>query len=370
MNAIVRPQRLQAAGTLKDRLKTLIKTQGSITVARYMAACLYDPQDGYYITRGRLGRDGDFITAPEVSQMFGEMLGLWCVQMWTDMGKPDPVHIIEMGPGRGVLMADALRAAKVCPEFLAAAKITLVENCEPLITAQRAALADHAVAWVPRLGDVPPGPSLILANEYLDCLPIRQFVRRDTGWHERLVGLKGEDLVFGIAPRPITSTAVIPERLREAPTGSLVEVRPQAQAVVSTIAQRLRDHSGAAVLIDYGPTQSEVGDTLQAVRAHKKVHALHEPGDCDLSARVDFEELAKLVRDEKLTVHGPVGQGPFLKTLGIDIRAAHLIRANRERGGEIVRERDKLTAPEAMGQLFKVLGVTSANLPTPTGFSA
>lgn len=367
MNAPVTPPKMPI-NSLEDRLKTLIKTQGSISVARYMAACLYDPEGGYYVTRGKLGRDGDFITAPEVSQMFGEMLGLWAVQTWMDMGSPAEFNLVELGPGKGTLMADALRAAHVSDAFTQAANITLVESCEPLKTAQRAALAGHKVNWVSRIGDIPDGPMVLLANEYLDCLPIRQFVRMKDGWHERLVGMKDDKLIFGVAPRPITSDTVIPESLRDADEGALVEVRPQAQAVISSLASRFRKHKGMATFIDYGPLTSEVGDTLQAIRNHEKVDAFSTPGDADLSARVDFAELARQAVDDGLVVHGPTEQGTFLKSLGIDIRAAHLIRANRATGAKIVDERDRLTQTDQMGSLFKVITFAADNMPKPTGF--
>lgn len=356
--------------TLLMALRQIIRKGGPISIARYMAACLYDPRQGYYATRSAIGAEGDFITAPEVSQMFGELIGLWAVQMWTDMGCPKDFQLIELGPGNGTLMADILRAARIAPDFLNSTCVTLVEMSNPLRAEQARKLNGLGVklAWADSLREATPGPSLILGNEFLDCLPIRQFVREGGGWRERLVGLDLDQLVFCLAPERQTSDALIPEALRNAPEGSLVEIRPQAEAVMQDIGRRFRDHPGAALFIDYGPAQSEVGDTLQAVLQHKKVAALETPGFADLTARVDFAELIRAGVEAGLYAHGPETQGRFLRSLGLDIRAANLITRNPDKGSEIVRAKDRLASADEMGELFKAVCFTAQGVGTPPGF--
>lgn len=356
--------------SLKDRIAALIRETGPISVAQYMALALYDPQSGYYTTRATIGRGGDFITAPEVSQMFGEMLGLWCVQSWVEMGAPDPFHLIEIGPGTGTLMADAWRAARITPAFQKAAAITLIEINPGFQAQQRAALAtvgaraEHAAA----LSAIPGGPSLILANEALDCLPARQFLRTRSGWRERAVGLDAEGaLAFGFAPDPIAAD-VIPAHLRDAPEGAIVEWAPALESLIAEIGGRLLGSPGRALLIDYGADAPSPGDTLQAIRAHEKLSPLAAPGDSDLTAHVDFVELSRLARTLALQMQGPLAQGPFLNALGLGLRAEALARANPAAREAIGLAYNRLTAPDQMGALFKAVALSSPHLPPASGF--
>lgn len=356
--------------TLLTHLRTLIAAEGPITVAHYMAACLFDPQHGYYSRYVRLGARGDFVTAPEVSQMFGELLGLMCVQIWQQMGAPETVHLIEMGPGRGVLMADLLRAAGVQPAFLEAVHVHLVEMSTPLRKeqAQHLKAVNARIQWADSLRDVPMGPSIIIGNEFLDCLPIRQFVRTAMGWRERLVGLdETGELIFVLSEQRVMSDSVIPARLRDAPEGSLVEICPQMGSVIDSVAKRLKAYPGAAVFVDYGPSQSEVGDTLQAIVSQQKTDPLSYPGFSDITARVDFESVITHAVEAGLYAHGPVPQGRFLKGLGLDIRASNLIRTNPDKAADIAAAKARLCDGDQMGHLFKVLGLSSQGIPTLPG---
>lgn len=334
-------------------------------VADFMAACLFDPRHGYYARGAGLGRD--FTTAPEISQMFGELLGGWLAQEWGAIGAPSPCRLIELGPGRGVLMADAWRVLGRVP----ALEPWLVEASAPLREMQATRLAAAAPRFAARLEEVPAGPCLLLANEFLDCLPIRQFVRTGEGWRERLVGLAGdgETLAFGLAPAPLGQPGALPAALRNAPPGALVEICPAAPALLAGLAQRLLAHPGRALFLDYGPAESEPGDTLQALRAGEKLGPLAAPGESDLSARVDFAELKRAGTAFGLQVHGPLPQGLFLERLGLGARAAALAAANPHRAGEFEGQRRRLAAPEEMGALFQAICFSSPNLPTPAGFA-
>ena len=331
-----------------------------MTVAEFMAACLYDPREGYYATRPAIGGESaDFLTAPEASQMFGELIGLWCAHEWDVLGKP-AFNLIELGPGRGVLMQDVLRATQRMDGFHDAANITLVETSPPLRDeqAERVPMAD----FVLRLEDAPPGPSLIIANEFLDCLPIRQFFHGDDTWHEKLVGLdEAEQLVFGLS-----AALTAPESDDEA--GAVREIAPALPSLIYEIEQRLHADPGRALFIDYGYVQPEGADTLQALQRHKKVHPLDSPGQADLTAHVDFGRFAHLAREAGLAVHGPITQRDFLRALGVEVRAETLARANPTHAARLQRELRRLTHADEMGALFKVICLSSPNLPPPAGF--
>ena len=357
-----RAETTEAGGgvSLKQKLIEHIRENGPITVAEFMAACLYDPDDGYYATRPAIGgASADFLTAPEASQMFGELIGLWCAHEWEALGKP-AFNLIELGPGRGMLMQDALRATQRLDGFRAAASITLVETSEPLREQQAARVAE--AEWAAHIEDAPPGPSLIIANEFLDCLPIRQFYRGEDGWHEKLVGLNETDqLTFGL------STA-LPAPESEDDLGAVREIAPGLESIIYEIERRLHEAPGRALIIDYGYVQAEGADTLQALKRHKKADPLETPGEADLTAHVDFGHIARLAHDAGLAVHGPTTQGAFLRGLGIDVRADALARANPAHAERLSRELRRLTHDDEMGALFKVICLSSPNLPPPAGF--
>jgi NADH dehydrogenase [ubiquinone] 1 alpha subcomplex assembly factor 7 len=350
------------ATPLAERLARQIHLTGPISVADFMAACLYDPAHGYYATRPRIGEAGDFITAPELSQMFGELIGAWCAHEWMQLGAPDPFHLIELGPGSGALMADVLRAGAAAPGFVDAARVNLVETSAPLRAAQAERLGANA-AWRERLEDAPAGPSLLIANEFLDCLPIRQFVRKPDGFRERLVGLGGAGaLTFGLGARfPQAPEARLPH-------GAVFEFAPALPALVAALGERLRAAPGRALLIDYGYCEPEGADTLQALRGHQKQQPLAAPGEADLTAHVDFGALLRLAREAGLDAAGPAPQGDFLAALGLRQRAAALARANPQRAERIGRELERLAGEAAMGALFKAACLSSPGLSPPAGF--
>lgn len=355
---------------LLPRLASLIAAEGPLPVSQFMAACLFDPKHGYYARGARLG--ADFTTAPEISQMFGELVGLWLAQSWLDLGAPDPFHLIELGPGRGLLMADAWRATASVAGFQAAARLWLVEASLPLRAQQQTRLGSVGAlpGFLDRLEQAPiDAPTLLIANEFLDCLPIRQFVRTTDGWRERLVGLDAEgQLAFGLSATPLASDGPIPPPLRNAALGAVAEVRPAAEALMADLGQRLRHRPGHALLIDYGPAQSETGDTLQAIEGGRKVSPLASPGLADLTARVDFATLAAYGRREGLRVAGPSAQGQWLRALGIDVRAARLAASRPQQAGELQAALARLTEPAQMGDMFQVLCCSSPNAPFPAGF--
>ncbi|CAA9330821.1 MAG: SAM-dependent methyltransferase, MidA [uncultured Microvirga sp.] len=344
--------------TLLEELRGIIALEGPISVERYMELCLAHPAYGYYATRDPFGVRGDFTTAPEISQMFGEMIGLWAVEVWERLGSPRPLRLVEFGPGRGTLMADLLRAARVRPAFLEAVSVHLVETSPALRRAQRERLREVAtpVEWHPRFGEVPGGPTIAVANEFLDALPVRQYVATERGWCERLVGLGPEGkLAFGLSGEPAAL------RRSGGRPGSLLEQAPARAAIVAELAARLAAQGGAALLIDYGYEGPALGDTLQAVRAHTFADPLAHPGDADLTAHVDFGALGAAALTAGGAVAGPVEQGAFLRALGIEARADRLKRdatpaqacaVEAAFGRLIGRDRDQ------MGQLFKVFAIS------------
>jgi len=351
---------------LQSEIKKLIKSSGPMPVWRYMELCLMHPQHGYYISRDPLGREGDFTTAPEVSQMFGELLGLWAASVWKTMGSPSLLRLIELGPGRGTMMADALRALRVLPPLYQMLNIHLVEINPVLRDKQKATLqAARNVSWHDSIDEVPDGPAIILANEYFDVLPIHQAVRRETGWHERVVVLdESGKLTFDAAPDPLPRFEVLlPPLLRAAPAGAVFEWRPDTE--IMKIASRVRDQDGAALIVDYGHLRSDAGDTFQAIAGHSFTDPLQAPGQADVTAHVDFQALAQAAEDMGARVHGPVAQGDFLQRLGIETRAVTLMaKASHEVSEDISSALKRLIGGGrgGMGVMFKVLGISDPKL--------
>jgi len=343
--------------SLRDRLVTQIRVGGPMTVAQYMTACLHDPDHGYYATRPALGARGDFITAPLVSQMFGELIGLWAVEAWTRLGRPAPVRLVEMGPGDGSLMSDLLRAARLAPDFLAAADVWLVEVSEPLRMAQRQALGDQ-VSWARSIEEVPrEAPMLLVANELLDCLPVRQFVRAERGWAERMVGLdEAGALAFGLTAAPLD---------RDAPPGAILEHSPAQEALGAALGARIVRDGGAALLIDYGRAVPGFGDTLQALRAHRKESPLASPGEADLTVHADFPAVLAAANAQGAATAHILTQGELLVRLGIGSRAEALARARPDKAEQIERQLERLVSPDQMGELFKVACIHSPGFVAP-----
>lgn len=348
--------------SLKDHLLQRIALEGPIRLDDYMRTCLLHPNWGYYTTREPFGQQGDFTTAPEISQMFGELIGLSLAQSWLDQGAPSPFTLAELGPGRGTLMADVLRACGQVPGFLDAAEITLVEASPALRAVQREALQNHAVTWHDTAADLPEAPLFLVANEFFDALPIRQFIRQGDRWAERFVGAEGDDLRFGLAP--VTAQPALAHRLEDTTEGDLVELRTGAEEIMQQIGGRIARHGGAGLVIDYGDWRA-LGDTLQALENHAPTDPLASPGQADLTAHVDFEALALAA---PCAYSRLVAQGVFLERLGITARAQKL--AERLDGAALtshVAAHRRLTHPAEMGNLFKVMGLYPADLAPPPG---
>ena len=339
-----------------ERLRRLIASAGPIPVAQYMA----EANAHYYATRDPLGRD--FITAPEISQMFGELIGLWLADLWSRANSPR-VAYVELGPGRGTLAADALRAMRAAG---LTPPVHFVET-SPTLRATQAERVPGA-QWHDRFAEVPSDASLlIVANEFFDALPVRQLIRGRSAWHERYVGI--DDSGFAPAAGPIVPEEAIPGHLRPAPEGTIVETSPATAAIASDIAAALAARGGAALIVDYGHARTSPGETLQAVAAHQFADPWKAPGEHDLTAHVDFEALAAAGRAEGVRVLGPAGQGEWLSAMGIDLRTEALSRAAPERAPEIGGARDRLVSPRQMGELFKALAFVAEGWPDPAGFT-
>lgn len=351
---------------LKAKILRLVESVGPIGVAEYMRIALMDPEHGYYMRKDPLGASGDFVTAPEISQMFGEMMGLFFVQAWEDRGRPKPFYFAEIGPGRGTLMTDMLRAAKLRPEFLAAAEVSLIEESPALRAIQEKTLSGARVRWVSGFEELGGAPLFLAANEFLDALPAHQFVKSSRGWHARMVAKRGDGLVFAL-PEACEPDSFAPPPLRGAPEGSIWESGTEAIAAMRTIAGKIADHGGVALVIDYGYSGPAFGDTFQAVKAHRYADPLAEPGEADLTFHVDFAALAEAARESGAYVYGPVTQGAFLSELGIGLRAERLKRANPERANEIDAALHRLSGKDQMGALFKVMAICNPSLPTLPG---
>jgi len=354
---------------LGQRIAALIAAQGPISVAEFMTLA----NSAYYAARDPLGRSGDFITAPEISQTFGEMLGLWCVQVWHDQGKPKRKRLVELGPGRGTLMADVLRAARVMPDFLDDLEVVLVEASPVLRKIQGETLSAFArgvpLRWMDRFDDtLADAPVFALANEFFDALPIRQLVKTQRGWCERMITLASNgELAFALSPVPAPESFIPPDR-RDAPEGGIYEVSAAAISMTNEIARAIARLGGAALIVDYGYDVPGFGETLQAVSGHAFAGILEAPGGSDLSAHVDFRALTAAAREAGATVFGPVTQGEFLQSLGIVRRTEQLVASRKPADLSLWSDVDRLIAPEQMGTLFKALAILPASAPLPAGF--
>lgn len=336
----------------------LIANTGPISLMHYMG----EANAHYYTSRDPLGTAGDFITAPEISQMFGELVGLWLADIWIRAGRPEPVHYVEPGPGRGTLARDALRVAArqgLVPQ------VHFVEGSSALKTIQLAAFPQ--AHWHHDLSTLPDdGPILLVANEFLDALPVRQLVMTEAGWRERMVAVEEGRFVPVAGTRPLD--AAIPEYRRQAAPGTIIETCPGAATVVGETARRLASQGGAALFIDYGHSEPRTGSTFQALRAHRMVDPFEAPGEADLTAHVDFATLADVATAQGGRWLGTVTQGEWLKTLGLDERAAALTRTAPEQAGAIEAARHRLVADDQMGTLFKVMGLAAPDWPEGAGF--
>jgi SAM-dependent MidA family methyltransferase len=360
-----------APSPLEAEIRARIAAHGPIPVADYMALCLAHPQHGYYMTRDPFGARGDFITAPEISQMFGELVGAWAAAVWRQMGAPKGVRLVELGPGRGTLMSDALRATKVMPGFLEAASVHLVEISPSLQAKQQQTLRDAAapLSWHGSVDGVPGGPAIVIANEFFDALPVHQAVKTARGWCERRVGIDHDKLVFMLGKPVAGLDARLPVSARNAPDGAIFEWRDDDAA--TALARRLTRDGGAALVIDYGHTTSAVGDTLQALGRHAFADPLAAPGELDLTAHVDFEALMRAAASAGAATFGPITQGELLQRLGISERARKLKeKAAPEAAARIDEALARLTGSgrTEMGALFKAFALAHPSLGAPPAF--
>jgi SAM-dependent MidA family methyltransferase len=358
---------------LEAEIRRRIAAAGPMPVNEYMALCLTDREHGYYTTHDPFGARGDFITAPEVSQMFGEMIGIWMAAVWKQMGSPENLRIIELGPGRGTMLNDALRAAKVMPGFREAVALHLVE-ISPALKRQQARRLDPLsipICWHPALIDVPQGAAIVVANEFFDALPVNQAVKTEHGWHERLIEIDSAgNLAFTVAPEALAQfDRLLPPALRQARVGSIFEWR--ADTVAMELGRRLARDGGAALVIDYGHAESAAGDTLQAVGQHAYADPLSAPGSLDLTAHVDFQALARAVEAMGVNGFGPLKQSQFLRRLGIETRAAALMaKAPDAAIADIDAALVRLIGEDrtSMGALFKAAAFAHPSLGAPPGF--
>ena len=349
---------------LERLIRARIAERGPMRVDTYMAICLGHPDHGTYATRDPLGAAGDFVTAPEVSQMFGELIGAWAAQVWSDQGRPAPFVLAELGPGRGTMLGDALRVADRVPGFRDAAQLWLVETGAVLRARQAEVLQGRGARWVERVEALPQGPAIVLANEFFDALPVRQFQRLDALWRERLVGIETDRLTFTWGRAQ--GDRELDARFPLVGDGGMVEVNASGEAIVAVLGRRIAADGGALLVVDYGAWDG-TGDTLQGLRGHAPVPVLAAPGSTDLTAHVGFRALAEAARPAR--AHGPVPQGVFLERLGITARAQALARSRSDAEVDAVAAAHRrLTHPEEMGNLFQVLALVPERAPTPPGF--
>lgn len=352
--------------SLAEQIDAQIRATGPMSIATYMGLCLSHPRHGYYAVGRPIGAHGDFITAPEISQMFGELIGFFIVNLWQQMGEPQSFTLLELGPGRGTLIEDALRAASRADGFENALHLQLFESNALLKGEQEKRLGNWSPYWASEIDAVSDDPLFVVANEFFDALPLRQYVKTDDGWHERLVGLSEGTRSFGLSPTPIAESAAPPE-VHGAYPGEVLELSPAAADTMQRLARKVAVQGGAILAIDYGYAETQAGETLQAVRRHAFADPLEAPGETDISAHVNFDVLAEAARAAGLATAPLAEQGDWLLRLGLGERAKALARANPAEAGNIARAVERLTAPEQMGRLFKVLCAHSPGL-RPAGF--
>jgi NADH dehydrogenase [ubiquinone] 1 alpha subcomplex assembly factor 7 len=352
--------------SLPELLAMQIRTNGPMSIASFMGLCLTHPTKGYYKVADPLGAGGDFVTAPEISQMFGELIGFFVVNLWQQMGSPKAFTLLELGPGRGTLMSDMLRVACRAEGFRDALDLRMFETNPALIAEQNARLEPYEPKWIDAFEKVGDGSLIVVANEFFDAMPIRQFVRMPDGWHERMVGLKDDALSFGLDPSPIPLTAM-PEAVANAEPNSVFEIGLASGEVMKRLSALVSKLGGAILAVDYGYEKTQTGETLQGVRAHQYADVLSTPGETDLSSHVDFEALGNLAAKAGLAVHPLLTQGEFLTRLGINERAKALSSANPHLADDIATAKKRLVAADQMGTLFKAFCAASPGL-APAGF--
>lgn len=357
---------------LADIIRADIRDNGPMDFGRYMGLCLGHPVHGYYMTHDPFGAAGDFTTAPEISQLFGELIGAWIADLWVKNGRYSPFRIVEFGPGRGSLMADLMRVTRSVPGFHDAVHIHLIEMSPVLRDKQKDALGSYRVTWHDDLDSVPEdGQIMILGNEFLDALPVRRLIYKREGWAEEVVGLdpKG-DFTFGLRPADPALVAYLPRMLIYPQEYDRIEISPVLNQNLKCTYNRMQKQNGIALFLDYGYPQSSYGDTVQAVQKHHPVSLFHEPGRSDITAHVNFETVGTLAMESGLTIHGPARQGDFLNRLGIHDRMAVLHRNATDRQKiDLQNSINRLVSYDQMGRLFKVMAITADPMLTVEGFA-
>lgn len=354
---------------LGERIVAMIRETGPMSIAEYMHVCLNDPRHGYYPNRKAIGRKGDFITSPEVSQMFGELIGIWCLAVWQAMGKPEQFILAEAGPGNGTLMADLLRATANYPSFTQGANISLIETSPAMIQEQRAKLDRYSsnIEWQNKIEEIDDLPMILVANEFLDVLPVRQFIKTSNGWLEHCVGISDDGTLAWTTGTAMPDMQNFSESLKSVPEGSILEISPAREAWMQILSERLANNGGCALLIDYGSANTELGGTFQAVQNHKQVDPLSGPGLADLTAHVDFGALRNISIQSGVCASQVLTQGEFLQSMGLAERAGAIgAEKSRQRQSEIRSQAERLCMPEQMGNLFKVLAIISSEFAVET----
>ncbi|VAW24247.1 SAM-dependent methyltransferase, MidA [hydrothermal vent metagenome] len=362
--------------SLGERIRLQIKSEGPMSLSTYMGLCLTHPQKGYYTSSNPIGTKGDFITAPEISQMFGEMLGTWVLLQWNFLGRPKTFTLAELGPGRGTLMADIMRVVAKDPDALKGAKITLLETSQPLKDLQNEALKEYDPIWISEIEELghfsqiltsqtlTSQPLIIIANEFFDALPIKQYQFQNSNWHERLIGLQGDKLTWGLSPSPLSeefADSEIHQHLKTpAKENEVFQTSPLSKTTISKLARLLNEHSGSMLIIDYGYETSQTGDSFQAVADHEFCDPLANPGHADLSAHVDFQSLVQTARQTGAQAGMLGDQGDFLQQLGIRQRAEKIIQANPQKEVQIISDLARLIDSDKMGNLFKAMQISSS----------
>ena len=341
---------------LKDRIVKHIKTSGPLPLAEYMHWCMADPKDGYYANQEAIGAKGDFITAPEISQMFGEMIGIWAVETWETLGSPSQFNLVELGPGKGTLMSDLLRIGNAVPAFLEAAEVQMIETSERLVEIQKQTLSEHEnINWLKSIKEIPEQPTIVIANEFLDVLPIRQYIKTGNEWREHAVSINQQDELIWTLGAELIEKDSLPENAENQPDGAIFEISTIREAFIANTSEQLKANKGAALFIDYGHGKTAFGDTLQAMRAHGFADILSEPGLADLTSHIDFDVLSKVASEAGMDVKPLAKQGEFLLSKGLIERAGQL---GQEQSPEIqellTQQAERLALPDEMGELFKV----------------
>tara|TARA_R110002111_G_scaffold71496_2_gene114749 strand:- start:1522 stop:2586 length:1065 start_codon:yes stop_codon:yes gene_type:complete len=345
-------------------IKARIEKDGPISLHDYMQIALGHPEYGYYARQNPFGTEGDFITAPETSQMFGELIGLWAVDVWDKLGRPKKFYLVELGPGNGTLMADAQRSARLVPEFLTAAEIHLIENSARLRERQAYTLPDHGIHWHDELPELSGAPVILIANEFFDALPIHQYCHQSGAWFERMIALRDGNFVYALANTPASVKSAA-----SADDGDILELCPAGNKMIEQVSKLLFREGGAALIIDYGADEILLGDSFQAVKRHGYTDPLVKPGEADLTTHVRFSCLKEIALSYNITVQGPTTQGRFLERLGVEARH-HQLRKNAsdEQRKKLDAQLRRLISSSEMGTLFKVMALSHNVVAATEGF--